>query len=80
MRRLIFAALTLLCCAPAQAQTSPTEDFTRRAIERRAVEAVNWGMPAVNTDLMIQEMLTKTAGKMNQVVYWSRPLDWHINY
>ena len=78
MRRSIFVALTLLCCAiPAQAQTSSTEDITRRAIERRAVEAVNWGMPAVNTDLMIQEMLTKTAGRMNQVVYWSRPLDWH---
>ncbi len=66
MRRSIFVALTLLCCAiPAQAQTSSTEDLTRRAIERRAVEAVNWGMPAVNTDLMIQEMLAKTAGKMN---------------
>ena len=33
-------------------------------------------MSAVNTDLMLQEMLNKTAGKVNQVVYWSRPLDW----
>jgi hypothetical protein len=30
-------------------------------------------MPAVNYDLMLQEMLTK----VNQVVYWGRPLDWH---
>ena len=37
-------------------------------IERRAVEAVIWGMPAVNVDLMRQEMLTKTAGKVNQIV------------
>jgi hypothetical protein len=22
-------------------------------------------------------MLTKTAGKVNQFIYWSRPLDWH---
>ena len=47
------------------------------AIERRAVEAVIWGIPAVNYDLMLQEMLTRTKGKVNQIVYWSRPLDWH---
>jgi hypothetical protein len=45
--------------------------------ERRAVEAVIWGMPIVNYDLMRQEMLNKTNGKVNQIVYWGRPLDWH---
>jgi hypothetical protein len=34
-------------------------------------------MPIVNYDLMLQEMLTKTAGKVNEVIYWGRPLDWH---
>jgi hypothetical protein len=47
------------------------------ASERRATEAAIWGMPAVNYDLMLQEMLTKTRGKINQVIYWGRPLDWH---
>src|SRR5262249_12652165 len=51
-------------------------DLARRAIERRAVEAVIWGMPAVNTDLMRQEMVTKTGGRVNQILYWSRPLNW----
>ncbi len=46
-------------------------------MERRAIEAVNWGMSAVNYDLMLQEMLNKTDGEVNQVIYWSRPLDWH---
>lgn len=46
-----------------------------RAIERRGVEAVIWGMPAVNYDLMLQEMLTKTSAKVGQVIYWGRPLD-----
>jgi hypothetical protein len=46
-------------------------------IEQRAFEAVIWGMPAVNYDLMLQEMFTKTSGKVNEVVYWGRPLDWH---
>src|SRR5262249_43076777 len=58
------------------AQHFSAADLARRTIERRAVEAVIWGMPAVNTDLMLQEMLTKTAGKVNQIVYWGRPLDW----
>ena len=59
------------------AQTLTPDQLAERTIERRAVEAVIWGMPAVNYDLMLQEMLTKTAGKVNQVIYWGRPLDWH---
>ena len=46
-------------------------------MHRRAIEAVIWGMPVVNYDLMLQEMLNKTDGKVNQVIYWGRPLDWH---
>jgi hypothetical protein len=53
------------------------KDLARRKIERRAVEAAIWGIPAVNYDLMLQEMLSKTPGKVNQVIYWGRPLDWH---
>jgi len=51
-------------------------ELAERSVHRRAVEAVIWGMPAVNTDLMLQEMLTKTSGKVNQIIYWGRPLDW----
>jgi hypothetical protein len=76
MIKAVLAAVTLLCAAPAQAQTLSPEDLARRNIERRAVEAAVWGMPAVNTDLMRQEMLTKTGGKVNQFIYWGRPLDW----
>ena len=47
-------------------------DLSKRMIERRGVEAVIWGMPAVNYDLMLQEMLAKTTGKVNQIVYWSQ--------
>ncbi|MUV15240.1 DUF1214 domain-containing protein [Lysobacter sp. HX-5-24] len=49
----------------------------RSNVQRRATEAAIWGMPAVNYDLMRQEMLTKTPGKENQVIYWGKPLDWH---
>ena len=74
----ILAAMVALACAVASvhAQTTASDDINRRAIERRAAEAVNWGIAAVNYDLMLQQMLTKTDGKVNQFVYWSRPLDW----
>ncbi|MEI5995916.1 DUF1254 domain-containing protein [Paraburkholderia bengalensis] len=41
----------------------------------RATQAVIWAMPAVNTDLMLQAAL-KTGAKENEIVYWSRPVDW----
>jgi hypothetical protein len=78
MKRPILAALAAICVATsAPAQAFSADELARRTLERRAVEAVIWGMPAVNTDLMRQEMLTKTGGKVNQIIYWGRPLDWH---
>jgi hypothetical protein len=52
------------------------EQLVRNALHRRAVEAVIWGMPAVNTDLMYQAMAREVKGDWNQIVYWSRLLDW----
>jgi hypothetical protein len=59
-----------------RAQDLIKADLNRSAIERRAVEAVIWGMPAVNADLMLQAMLNTTSAKSNQIVYWSRPVNW----
>ena len=79
MKKLLISAITLVATISQAsfAQTPTPEQLAQLAIERRAVEAVIWGMPAVNYDLMLQEMLTKTAGKVNQMIYWGRPLDWH---
>jgi len=79
MNRLLVNLLTLCALAlPLSAAAAPSAtELADRAVHRRAVEAVNWGMPAVNYDLMLQEMQRKTPAKVNQVVYWSRPLDWH---
>jgi hypothetical protein len=75
MRKAFATLLLAFASTLAQAQTHTAEELNRRAIERRAVEAVIWGIPAVNADLMRQQMLTKTAGKVGQVIYWGRPLD-----
>src|ERR1700761_8217659 len=76
MRKLsLIAAMLLPLLATAHAQAPSAEND--RLIHSRAVEAAIWGMPAVNYDLMLQEMLTKTPGNVGEVIYWGRPLDWH---
>jgi hypothetical protein len=57
-------------------QGNSANEIARRTIARRAVEAVIWGMPAVNFDLMYQAMVRETKGVWNQIVFWSRLPDW----
>ena len=63
--------------AIAEAQPFSAEELARRTVERRVVEAVIWGMPAVNYDLMFQAAV-RAKGNFNQVIYWSRLPDWKI--
>jgi hypothetical protein len=72
------APATVKATAPAATDASKLtpEALAERTVHRRAVEAVIWGMPAVNYDLMLQEMLTKTQAKENEIVYWGKPADW----
>lgn len=57
------------------ASSYSAKERTQRAIERRAVEAVIWGMPAVNYERMLQAA-SDNGAKLNQVIYWSRPVNW----
>lgn len=50
-------------------------EITERTIHRRAIEAVVWGMPAVNFDLMYKAAVRLKA-EFNQIVYWSHLPDW----
>jgi hypothetical protein len=59
---------------PAKPQFSSAQ-LAERALRRRAVEAVIWGMPAVNYERMLQAAIDNGA-KANQVVYWSKPVNW----
>ena len=73
----IFAlGLLLGVSISAHAQKFSAEELKRRTIERRAVEAAIWGIPAVNTDLMFQALTRDAKGAVNQIVYWSKPLTW----
>ena len=64
MKRPIFLALGLIHAAVlADAWQFSADDLSRRTIEPRAAEAVIWGMPAVNTDVMFQAMIGSAKGK-----------------
>ena len=85
----ILSAVSLLSCnqqtpdsqtsagkeSAAMTQSLSPEELNRRTIGRRGVEAVIWGMPAVNFDRMFQAMAAAHGG-WNQIAYWSRPSTW----
>src|SRR5271169_3611494 len=77
MLRALVAGLAVVGFAQqAASQTFSADELARRTIERRAVEAVIWGMPAVNYDLMRQAAIHEAKGAENQIVYWSRLPTW----
>lgn len=75
-RKVIPTIFAVICATiPAYPQNLFAEDLNQRNIERCAVEAVIWGMPAVNTQLLYDATLA-VGGNFNQVVYWSRLITW----
>src|SRR6478672_6714660 len=79
MNKIVLAALALVCTSvSAQTQNFSSEDLARRTIERRAVEAVIWGMPLVNTDAMRQAYFRDVGAKYSDICYFSTPADWHF--
>ena len=72
---LLGTLIVLGGCSTASKEKCSSEDVTQNAIKRRAVEAVIWGMPAVNYERMLQAAAA-TGAKPNQVVYWSQPVNW----
>jgi hypothetical protein len=78
MKKTIFAALGLICLAVSANAQNSADNPTRRSIERRAVEAVIWGMPLVNTDAMRQAYFRDVGAKYNDICYFSTPADWHF--
>ena len=79
MKRAAVAAFALVyAVASAQAQNFSADDLNNRMVRRRAVEAVNWGMPLVNTDAMRQAYFRDVGAKYNDICFFSKPADWHF--
>lgn len=56
--------------------TFTSTDLAGRTIHRRAMEAITWGIGAVNFDLMFQALVRDAKGAVNQILFWSQPCDW----
>ncbi len=81
---LVTACLSFSACSENSHNEKPATDSTaqssvtvfnpanvnEQAIYSRAFNAVLWGMPVVNSELMYQS-LKKASGDYNQIVYWS---------
>ena len=50
-------------------------DLVDRTIARRAIEAINWGIPAVNTDRMVLAMKA-AGGDWNQIAFMPKLQNW----
>ena len=75
MKSLICAGFALVWTAlSANAQQLSVDDLARRIIERRAVEAAIWGIPAVSM-AGVRKSLAGIGADFNQVVYFSQPLE-----
>jgi hypothetical protein len=74
VRRQIATCFLFLSTTAGAAQ--PADAPADKLVEGRAIQAVIWGMPAVNYDLMLQQMLAKVGGRENEIVYWSRLPTW----
>src|SRR6476646_6009885 len=55
---------------------SSAKEPANRALRCRAVEAVIWGMPLVNSDAMRQAFLRDVGTKYNDICYFSKPANW----
>ena len=60
--------------------TFSAAELAERTVHRRAIEAIVWGIPMVNYDLMFQSMVRDANGAMNQILYWSGLCDWKNQY
>jgi len=58
-----------------QGSTFIPANINEHLIYSRAIEAVNWGMPVVNYELMYQAA-NKIGAGFNQIVFWSGLPDW----
>ena len=63
--------------SPAQMPYTAAE-LDERTKYRRAVEAVIWGMPLVNTEAMRQAYLRDVGAAYNDICYFSQPADWRF--
>jgi hypothetical protein len=80
MNRIAMLLLTLTTLAVpvmnVSAQDLSPKALEQRMLERRAVDAVIWGMPLVSEDAMRQAYLRDAKAKFNDIIWWPKGSGW----
>jgi hypothetical protein len=80
MKKLVFAFLVGLVLvtqsATAQNTTFTSQELTNRTVERRAVDAVIWGLPLVGEDAVKQAYFRDGKANYNDIVWWPKGGGW----
>ena len=79
MKTTFLMSAVLLCAVAitnAHAQESTAAELQRRLVERRAVDAVIWGMPIVSMDAMRQAYFRDGKAKYGDIIWWPKGNGW----
>jgi hypothetical protein len=70
--------LALLAQAVTAQNTTPltSDELNRRTVERRAVDAVIWGMPVVSLDALRQAYFRNGTAKYGDIIWWPKGSGW----
>jgi hypothetical protein len=49
-------------------------------LQRRAMEAVVWGLPLVKFDMLRQAFFRDAQARYGDIAFWSRPADWNLQW
>jgi hypothetical protein len=60
----------------AHAQKFSSAELNRRTVERRAVDAVIWGLPLVSQDMVKQAAFRDGKASYNDIVWWPKGGGW----
>ncbi len=63
-------------CTTTQAQSLTGAELNRRTVERRAVDAVIWGVPLVSEDAVKQAAFRDGKANYNDIVWWPKGGGW----
>jgi hypothetical protein len=72
----LVSVMTAFAFTNAYTQNFSPAELQSRMIERRAVDAVVWGVPVVSLDRMRQAYLQNTKGKYNDIIWWPKGAGW----
>src|SRR5208337_3621507 len=73
---IVIALAMLAVSVQAQTTSFTSEELNRRTVERRAVDAVIWGVPVVSLDMMRQAYFRDGKAEYNDIIWWPKGADW----